>query len=572
MKRSILLLILSFALNLFADGVMSEGTGTQGNPYLIATLDNLLWVSTNSQSWSSHFIQTADIDASDTQNWNDGIGFSPIGSSTIDFTGTYNGNGFNIQNLYINEPFMGGKGLFGYIYGATIKNLGVENINLVGGVFVGGLIAYCYSSFVTQCYSTGNISGHLDVGGLIGHTQASEPNDYYETTNCYSTVVVSSSNGNAGGFVGYNSYAYIIRNCFSSGNVTSINGSYVGGFAGRNDQSSSITNCYSTGDVIGGSYIGGFLGKNDDGSLVQNCYSVGVVSGASNLGGFVSWNYESSVLNSFWDLESSNQNTSGAGLGKLTSEMKDYSTFINAGWDFVGEAINGSDDYWDADQTWLENDGYMILFWQDGSDDTLPVGLSSFTAIQTAANFAQLNWQTQSETNLYGYNVYRGLSNDIQETLKVNYSLISPTNSSNVSNYTFVDNSVELDNTYYFWLESIDLDCTNEMFGPVTVTIKEESNEISDLPSRTELFSAFPNPFNPTTTIKFNVSEFDEAVLVIYNLMGQRVKSYPKFSSGNYSVIWDGKNNNNKNVSSGVYFYKLQSESYKKVDKVILLK
>ncbi len=66
-------------------------------------LDNLLWVSTNNSSWSSHFIQIADIDASDTQNWGGGNGFSPIGNIDNNFTGTYNGQSFSITGLHIDR-------------------------------------------------------------------------------------------------------------------------------------------------------------------------------------------------------------------------------------------------------------------------------------------------------------------------------------------------------------------------------------------------------------------------------------------------------------------------------------
>jgi len=91
-------------------------------------------------------------------------------------------------------------------------------------------------------------------------------------------------------------------------------------------------------------------------------------------------------------------------------------------------------------------------------DITLPVTLSSFTATQTYANFAQLNWQTQSETDLAGYNVYRNTTENVENGLKLNSILINPSNTSSESNYSFTDEEVEFEQDYFYWLESVESD------------------------------------------------------------------------------------------------------------------
>ena len=205
-----------------------------------------------------------------------------------------------------------------------------------------------------------------------------------------------------------------------------------------------------------------------------------------------------------------------------------------------------------------------------GNDNTLPVELSSFSAIQTTANFAQLNWQTQSETGLAGYNVYRNTTENFENGLKLNSLLISPSNTSSESNYSFTDESVEFEHDYFYWLESVESDGSFEYFGPISIRI--ESEEIVELPNQTVLHSAFPNPFNPKTTIKFSVQENETANFEIFNLKGQIVKSYPIFDAGNHEVNWSGTDNNGNKVSSGVFFYKLKSESVLQVQKMLLLK
>ena len=92
---------------------------------------------------------------------------------------------------------------------------------------------------------------------------------------------------------------------------------------------------------------------------------------------------------------------------------------------------------------------------------------------------------------------------------------------------------------------------------------------------RTHLGENYPNPFNPTTTISFFTAEDAEnAEIVIYNLKGQKVKTLvnEKLDAGSHQVAWNGKDNSSKNVSSGVYFYKMKAGDYTCLKKMILLK
>ncbi|MCD4650176.1 MAG: hypothetical protein K8S56_00080 [Candidatus Cloacimonetes bacterium] len=138
------IVLLLFISCLFPDGVPCIGSGTQTDPYQVATLDNLLWVSTTDSTWANHFIQTADIDARVTSSWSDGRGFGPIGihyesveESTYDpFVGSYDGQNFIIDSLNISlniEIYNGVTvGMFGVIDGATIQNCNITNIEESG--------------------------------------------------------------------------------------------------------------------------------------------------------------------------------------------------------------------------------------------------------------------------------------------------------------------------------------------------------------------------------------------------------------------------------------------------------
>jgi hypothetical protein len=105
-----------------------------------------------------------------------------------------------------------------------------------------------------------------------------------------------------------------------------------------------LTNSYATGNISGNNCVGGLVGETFD--VVSNCYSVGNVSGNSYVGGLVGKGWEELYYDCFWDIETSGQVSSDGGTGKTTYEMQDPNTFLKAGWDFVGEAVNGTQNIW----------------------------------------------------------------------------------------------------------------------------------------------------------------------------------------------------------------------------------
>ncbi len=108
----------------------------------------------------------------------------------------------------------------------------------------------------------------------------------------------------------------------------------------------------------------------------------------------------------------------------------------------------------------------------------------------------------------------------------------------------------------------------------ITVSQNPSSSEIIISPI-TKLHQNYPNPFNPETTISFNVTQTSSFVtLEIYNLKGQKVKTLVNetLESGNHTVIWNGTDDNNKLVSSGIYFYKMKTDNHEETKKMILMK
>lgn len=326
----------------------SIGNGTVADPYQISTISHLFWLSANPSVWVSNFIQTADIDASITKIWDEGKGWSPVGSYEVfKFTGNYNGQYHKISNLYINRNTTSNIGFFGYINtGAKVSNLGLENVDITGGDnAVGGLVGQNDYGEITNCFVSGKVSGVNQVGGLEGNANFNN-----------------------------------VSKCFT--NVAIIGTGDVGGFSGNNNIGT-ITNSYSIGSVVGESNVGGFIGYNN-GSHILTSYSTCGVTGSTTTGGF-SGRYNSwlNTNNNFWDIETCGQ-TSGYGIniktfnvtGKTTTEMKSQTTFTNAGWDFSGETVNGSENIWSISSG--VNNGYPYLTWQSST----PTELENFSIYQ----------------------------------------------------------------------------------------------------------------------------------------------------------------------------------------------
>jgi hypothetical protein len=366
----------------------SIGNGTSGTPYEISTLDNLYWLTQNSTEWNKYYIQTANIDASSTNVWDASAGFTPIGNVTTIFSGSYDGQGNTINNLFINRPSEDYIGFIGSKNG-PVNNLGITNVNITGKDGVGS-IAGSATGLVDNCYSSGNIIGNVGVGGLVGgipdtNNGSSTTSNSYSTcdvvgtqnvgglagtngdvvSNCYSTgMVTGGTGGRTGGLIGSTWYGTILS-CYSESAVTNT-GDNTGGLVGRN-VSTNIKNCYTTGSVNGTSYVGGLIGNHQDYNIL-NSYCIGSVSGSGSfVGGLVGdgasggWG----AYNSFWNTETTGQETSSGGIGATTVEMHSLCTYVDgvdASWDFMFESLNGGNDIWEMNAT--VNGGYPYLTWQ----------------------------------------------------------------------------------------------------------------------------------------------------------------------------------------------------------------
>ncbi len=329
----------------------ATGDGTESNPYQIASLENLYWITADDHEvtdpdqetrWASHYVQLNNIDAYPTSEWPGEQGWLPIGNEYIGFYGSYDGQHNSIYGLFINRQETSYIGLFGFLVGATIKNLHVLDVTIRGNTRVGALTGYSMNnSNIINCFTSGLVAGTHRIGGVIGSQYSSN------LTNCFSTAEVVGENY-IGGLIGLNDSNSSINNCSSKRAVYGID--LVGGLVGSN-ANSTIKNSYSRSTVTGNRWVGGLVGASINNSSVIDSYSTGYISGNEDFGGLVGRLFSAFIYNSYWDIDSSGQSSSAGGYGRTTEQMTypyDANTYVE--WDFL--------EVWTIDDEYSFNNGY----------------------------------------------------------------------------------------------------------------------------------------------------------------------------------------------------------------------
>lgn len=234
--------------------------------------------------------------------------------------------------------------------------------------------------------------------------------------------------------------------------------------------------------------------------------------------------------------------------------------------------ISGGDDgfHWGGQFGTAFDNAYVKLT----QEETLPVELSSFNASVTTGNNVLLSWTVESETGLIGYNILRGSSNNISQSLKMNQDIVTASNLSVVHSYSYHDTETEPNQEYYYWLNSLEQDGTSQTYGPIRVLTNDSNPGTPNIPLKNNFIGAYPNPFNPSTSLKYTIVNPGDVTIDIYNSKGQYIKTFKQShnSGGTYSIVWDGKDSGNKSVTSGVYFFKLTQGKFTQTQKAVLMK
>ena len=216
----------------------------------------------------------------------------------------------------------------------------------------------------------------------------------------------------------------------------------------------------------------------------------------------------------------------------------------------------------------------------DVNPPALPVELISFSAdIQNSSDgskFANLNWETATETNNYGFEIERHASTPLSMTEnfipskdegweKVGF-VNGHGNSNSPKIYSYNDKINIISNNIAYRLKQIDIDGSFEYSEIITIT---SPNILAEF----KLEQNYPNPFNPNTIIRYSIPNNDnisnDLFISVYDQIGREVESViiPQLKSGNYEYLFDGTN-----LTSGIYIYSIKYGNLVKTNKMILLK
>lgn len=239
---------------------------------------------------------------------------------------------------------------------------------------------------------------------------------------------------------------------------------------------------------------------------------------------------------------------------------------------------------WFTDLAWSTNYLYASTYGEGvlrrlisslPTDLSLPVQATDFVA-KASAGSVTLSWRTQSEVDNAGFNVLRrgpadkGWADTTAFELIASYSnddALKGMGTSTIGrSYSFTDTRVQSGKTYQYRIQSVSMEGTVKDLTTLSVTI--------DIPDAYALYQNFPNPFNPTTTISFDLKENSAVKLSIFNVLGARVQEFDlgRMSAGTYS-----QNVDMSHLASGVYFYRIEAlgndaERFTAMKKMMLIK
>jgi|GEM_PF-2999486 len=221
----------------------------------------------------------------------------------------------------------------------------------------------------------------------------------------------------------------------------------------------------------------------------------------------------------------------------------------------VGFALVAGDDLSDLQQNAIAAQGMWM---------NVPVELTSFDAL-SAGDHVELTWSTATESDTYGFNIYRALGLDAGQS-KINAQIIpgSGTSAEPIS-YSFSDYEITAGDTYYYWLEEVALTGETALYGPTSASI---------VPGTHVLQLASPNPASESTVIQYSLTNETPVNMVLYDLSGRAVRTLVNdtMPGGQHQVTWNGMNSEGQPVSEGTYFCRLTTQESTQSIKITVLR
>jgi hypothetical protein len=206
--------------------------------------------------------------------------------------------------------------------------------------------------------------------------------------------------------------------------------------------------------------------------------------------------------------------------------------------------------------------GYPLIDSYTINKSVLPVELITFTATVVQSSAVQLKWSTATEVNNYGFDVERSSSNSGWQ--KIGF-VVGSGNSNSPKVYSYTDNPSG-GNSFSYRLKQIDIDGKFKYYNILIVNLTTNTEP--------ELMQNSPNPFNPSTAIKFYIPLATDVTIKIYDILGREVRTLvnKQTTAGYHIIYWNGRDSEGETVVSGIYLYRLTAGSFFETKKMSLLK
>ena len=413
------------------------GNGTSANPYQIASIAQFKELSTNATLLNGYFKLVSDLSFVPSDYDDANKKWKPIGNATHPFTGSFDGNNYQINNLEITRPLESNIGLFGKVTG-DLKNIHLENVTIVGSFQVGalvgfledgsvsrstsglhgpvtatvtsvfypsplgGLVGYSVRSTITHSYSSINVSKGIEIGGLIGSATESVINssgaDFYYNSTTVPHIV--------GGLLGGANKDVIITNSYANMYLELPNVGTVGGLVGAFGGTGNIINSSFAVSTFNSTAVqlGGLLGRSATGTLITNSYAITTLEkdSSGNFGGLVG-DRQTITVNKSYAIITAKFSTPehtyvpilGSFTGSATPEVlfSYYSTtnnnffynsdLVEANFETIGSLSTNTTlfDAWDTENIWKVGNNQLPTLRMVSGDEFNPQPLNVLSSI-----------------------------------------------------------------------------------------------------------------------------------------------------------------------------------------------
>jgi|GEM_PF-6137730 len=224
-------------------------------------------------------------------------------------------------------------------------------------------------------------------------------------------------------------------------------------------------------------------------------------------------------------------------------------------------------------KTVVQDDFSLRGSWSIGlpNDQTLPLVLNSFAATHSGEHMVSLSWSTHSENSLSGFYILR--DNKAAALGAVQISPLLPALNSPVgSSYQFTDDEASAGNTWYYWLKVLQMDGTQDLFGPVVAYLPPTIEEPTPI-VQAKLLALYPNPTRKDLHISYQRKASEKTRLIIFNRRGQMIREINlSGAAGAFTELWDGKDQRGKPAPTGIYFLLFEAGELRQQSKIILMR